>query len=264
MQLNFDKGISKLKCKFQLWRQRNLSLIGKIQIIKTFGLSQILFVLNTVVPSMNVINQICSIMHEFLWKGQDKVKRKIMVKDIENGGLRVPDLKTILDAQRIIWIKRYTCSPTHPWKLFFKWELNKLLCDNTLECALHVKDVENTRLSFFIKEMLLSWSKLIPKPELPEEIGKQVLWFSKYIIRPDGHSLCYKALVRRGLLYVRDMSNNGAFMGRNDLLNKGYNKLEIWYYNSVWNCLPREWRSMDFGITEYNQKTMRDYSANLT
>ena len=64
--------------------------------------------------------------------------------------------------------------------------LNKLLCDNTLECALHVKDVENTRLSFFVKEMLLSWSKLMPKSELPEEIGKQVLWFSKYIIRPDG------------------------------------------------------------------------------
>ena len=39
MQLNFDEGISKLKCKFQLWRQRNLSLIGEIQIIKTFGLS---------------------------------------------------------------------------------------------------------------------------------------------------------------------------------------------------------------------------------
>ena len=264
MQLNFDKEISKLKCEFQLWRQRNLSLIGKIQIIKTFGLSQILFVLNTVVPSMNVINQICSIMHEFLWNGQDKVKRKIMVKDIENGGLRVPDFKTILDAQRIIWIKRYTCSLTHPWKLFFKWELNKLLCDNTLECALHVKDVENTRLSFFVKEMLLPWSKLMPKPELPEEIGKQVLWFSKYIIRPDGHSLCYKALVRKGLLYVRDMINNGAFMERNDLLNKGYNELEIWYNNSVWNCLPREWRIMGFGMTEYNQKTIRDYSANLT
>ena len=211
---------------------------------------------------MNVISQICSIMHEFLWNGQDKVKRKIMVKDIDNGGLRVPDLKTILDTQRIIWIKRCTCSPTHTWKLFFKWKLNKLLCDNTLECALHVKDVENTRLSFFVKEMLLSWSKLMPKPELPEE--KQVLWFSKYITRPDGHSLCYKALVRRGLLYVRDMINNGAFMGRNDLLNKGYNKLEMCYYNSMWNCMPREWRSMDFGITEYNQKTIRDYSANLT
>ena len=102
--------------------------------------------------------------------------------------------------------------------------------------------------------MLLSWSKLMPKPELPEEIRKQVLWFSKYNIRPDGHSLCYKALVSRGLLYFRDMINNGAIMGRNDLLNKGYNELEIWYYNNVWNCLPREWRSIDFGITEYNQK----------
>ena len=93
----------------------------------------------------------------------------------------------------------------------------------------------------------------MPEPELPEVIGQQVLWFSKYITRPDGYTLCYKALGRRGLLYVRDMINNGAFMGRNDLLNKAYNELEIWYCNSVWNCLPREWKSMDFGITEYNQ-----------
>ena len=111
MQLNFDKGIGKLKCKFQLWRQRNLSLIGKIQIIKTFGLLLILFALNTVVPSMNVINQICSIMHEFLWNGQDKIKRKIIVKDIENGGLRVPDLKTKLDTQRIIQIRNTHVAP---------------------------------------------------------------------------------------------------------------------------------------------------------
>ena len=104
---------------------------------------------------MNVISQICSIMHEFLWNGQDKVKRKIMVKDIEKGGLRVPDLKTILDTQRIIWIKIYTCSPTHPCKLFFKWQLNKLLCDNTLECVLHAKYVENKRLLFFVKEMVI-------------------------------------------------------------------------------------------------------------
>jgi len=42
------------------------------------------------------------ITFEFIWKGKDKVKRSILVSDIEDGGLKAPHLKSIIETQRIL------------------------------------------------------------------------------------------------------------------------------------------------------------------
>ena len=42
--LNIDSRINKIKCILNVWKQRNLSLKGRILIVKTFGVSQMLYV----------------------------------------------------------------------------------------------------------------------------------------------------------------------------------------------------------------------------
>ena len=41
-----ENAISKMKTQLQIWNGRDLSSLGKIQIVKTFGISQILYVAN--------------------------------------------------------------------------------------------------------------------------------------------------------------------------------------------------------------------------
>ena len=71
-----DDKIDKVKQILDKWRDRELSLFGSIQIIKTFAVSQ--FVLPTpllVVPS-NITMKIESMLYDFLWRSKDKVKRR--------------------------------------------------------------------------------------------------------------------------------------------------------------------------------------------
>ena len=52
-QKNFEKIYSSVDKQLRMWSARGLSLMGKILIYKTFGLSQILFASNTIMFTSN-------------------------------------------------------------------------------------------------------------------------------------------------------------------------------------------------------------------
>ena len=82
--LNFDDKIRSLKQVLAFWKNRDLTVISKISIIKTFGLSKFLYVSNMISTPMSVQKQINSIVHQFIWNGPDKVKRWVLSTDYEN------------------------------------------------------------------------------------------------------------------------------------------------------------------------------------
>jgi hypothetical protein len=109
--LNIEKMLN-------IWKQRNLSLIGKVQIIKTFGISKLLFITNMKNTPPEIIKKANSIFYKFLWNGPDKVKRATMISDIAGGGLKMPHLESIIETQKIMWVKRFSDNNFHPWKEF--------------------------------------------------------------------------------------------------------------------------------------------------
>ena len=69
------------------------------------------------------ILQIENLISDFIWAGRPaKVKKTALISQYEEGGLKAPDIKTIIKAQRIVWLKRYFESEFHPWKAVFDWQ----------------------------------------------------------------------------------------------------------------------------------------------
>ena len=54
---NWDEAIEKLQRNFNIWRQRNLSLFGKITIVKCLGVSQFLLKASVTVPHENTVKK---------------------------------------------------------------------------------------------------------------------------------------------------------------------------------------------------------------
>ena len=54
---NFTIPLTKIETMFNIWRQRNLSIIGKVQIIKTYGTSQLIYITNMISIPMDVKNK---------------------------------------------------------------------------------------------------------------------------------------------------------------------------------------------------------------
>ena len=56
------------------------------------------------------------LLYGFIWKGNDKIKRTALINDIENGGLKVLDIQSMILSQRVIALKRFIEDYNSPWK----------------------------------------------------------------------------------------------------------------------------------------------------
>ena len=82
--MNYDLVIKKIETMCRIWRQRQLSYIGKIQVIKTYGISLLNFVTNMCPVPNWVFKNVNKILYSFLWNDKpDKVKRKAMMAPLK-------------------------------------------------------------------------------------------------------------------------------------------------------------------------------------
>ena len=44
-----------------------------------------------------------TIIYSFLWGKKDKVRRSVMINYYENGGMKMPDVETIVTAAKASW-----------------------------------------------------------------------------------------------------------------------------------------------------------------
>jgi len=104
-KLNFDEVIHSIEKILKIWRWRDLTLIGRIQIIKAFFIPVFLDCTSMICLDIEFVNEANKIIFNFSWKGRDKVKRLALVSEVEDGGLKAPHLDYIIRTQRIPAVK---------------------------------------------------------------------------------------------------------------------------------------------------------------
>ena len=104
--INWDDKILKLKQTLSNWKMRNLTMIGKISIIKTLGVSKLVFsAQNTSIPEGKV-SEINSILFKSLWPNKKRPKRKTLILPMEEGGLNMVDIESFFNSLQARWINR--------------------------------------------------------------------------------------------------------------------------------------------------------------
>jgi exonuclease III len=107
-QENVQNKIDNMKTALGIWAKRNLSVFGRNLILKTFGLSQLIYSLqNTYFEDKDLfeINRIC---FQFIWKLKpdkskafERVSRFNMKKSKKDGGISAPDIYCINKALKV-------------------------------------------------------------------------------------------------------------------------------------------------------------------
>jgi hypothetical protein len=117
---NFDDRLEKCKKVLNSWKERNLTLIGKTQIIKTFIIAQFLYTLSTIKMPEDCITKLETVISNFIWSGgRPKLKSSILKQTLHKGGLNIPDVQCMIKANRIMWIKKLKLSADYFWKQCF-------------------------------------------------------------------------------------------------------------------------------------------------
>lgn len=106
------------------WEKRNLSIMGKAQIAKTFLISQWVFIMQAIAIPDKILKEMNTLLFRFLWRKSnsnrrafEKVKRSVMCCEWNKGGLNIIDLITLQDACLLHWASSYKDeSKTEKWK----------------------------------------------------------------------------------------------------------------------------------------------------
>ena len=158
-----------MKRVIQQWSRRNLSIIGKTIIAKTFIISQFIYVMQAIGLPQKVLITINSALYTFLWKKKtsnrkafEKVKRKVLVLNTEKGGLKMIDRITLQKALQLRWISKLAAKKEEKFKTIPKILLSKLAVGlSILYTPCHPnKLLGNIDENPFWKEVLVNWLHL--------------------------------------------------------------------------------------------------------
>ena len=117
-ELNFWKTLESIKKSINLWKWRGLSLIGRIQIVKTFAIPKLMFRASAISMSKDLVKEAESIFYHFIWNEKDKVKRNAVISEVENGGLNMLDTESMIRTKRVICLQKFLEDYESPWKIF--------------------------------------------------------------------------------------------------------------------------------------------------
>ena len=105
-----------MKNTLNIWKQRQLSLKGKITVINSLAVSLLVYPATIMQILLEILNEINDILYDFLWgTGKHKIAKDVIENEIENGGLKVPNIHNKVKAWRLSWIKRALTNREIAW-----------------------------------------------------------------------------------------------------------------------------------------------------
>ena len=208
--LNYNEKIEKIRKILSCWKYRRLTLLGRITVLKSLAASQLVYLLSPMPSNYHAINEINTLFYQFLWNGKgDKIKRKIMINDYCEGGLKMIDLVSFNKSLETTWIKKYLDSTNNgKWKVFIDLALKNHGCKNVFTGNLNTKDTKKSiKVSdLFLEEILEIWAEVNFEQQLAslEHFQEQNLWHNS-LIRIENKPIFFKDWCSKGITKVKHL-----------------------------------------------------------
>ena len=216
--LNYKVKLKQIEQTLNCWKARNLSLIGKICVIKSLLLPQLLYLFSVLcikIPE-TFFKNLNKLFFNFIWNGgKDRVKRDFLCLDYSLGGLRMVNVKCFAEAQKLTWVKylmddNYECM----WKSLELSFLHKFHLDIKILWKSHAPEkVLSTLKNMQLADSIRSWYKF--RDRAIEDLGHEIhelrsqrctcIWFNKNIRSKSRQYFYYDSWYERGICTLGDI-----------------------------------------------------------
>ena len=199
--------------------------------------------------SEDLIKDVNKLLYGFIWKGNDKIKRTALINDIENGGLKMLDVQSMILSQRVVALKRFIEDYNSPWKSILETFLGDIggkfiLCCNfdtrKLPLNLHTAHKFTYRTS---TKCLDAWSDINTSNVVSyDDVVNQTVWNNKFILI-ESKSCYIKHLVAHGIVKIGDLiSDDGRFLESEKLLQSRLSPIHFFKLMGIVNSIPNDWK----------------------
>ena len=112
----FDK-LGSLKKTLNMWSQRDLSIVSRVNIVKTLALSKLVFICSVMNTPKDFSKEVNKITFDFIWNHKPaKIKKTTLIKQKTAGGLDMKDFSLFDKALKFNWVKRVCFNSDAPWQ----------------------------------------------------------------------------------------------------------------------------------------------------
>jgi len=249
---NFKSKIKEIEDCIKIWKMRDLSIIGKINIIKSLASSKLIHAMSVLPsPPNSFFKELETVLYNFIWNSKvDRIKRKILIGTYENGGLKMIDIESQSKALKIKWLEKLLHNnhklDNEFWIHWVIYNIPNISPEYLLKCNLDKKDVNNIikfKKGSFWSEIFSEWCYLNydPHPTLKDELLNQNLWFNSHI--KVGKKMVFnKKLYEADVRYIKDILHNGKFLTIENIRQKYHVDISFLEYGGLINAIPRDWK----------------------
>ena len=242
--LNFEEKITTLEKTLNNWKQRKLTLIGKINIVKTLRLSKLIYSASLLSIPKGLIEKINKIIFNFIWDNKPaKIKRKTIIAEKKCGGLRMVDFEMMERSLKIAWVKRIIENCDASWKIVPEYALNQYGgLTFFIKCQYDIKLFDLQNLPEFYRTILSYWQsfKLVTNHEVSAE--KQIIWNNRDIL-VDGKPIFYNSWVNKGIICIKDLlAEDLNFLSLTELKAKLNLEVPFTTFYGILQAIPKIWK----------------------
>ena len=239
---NFKPHIDKIRNICLDWRNRNISLKGKVTIINSLIFPTVLYPATVIYTPQRVYTEVNKIITWFLWKSyHNRIAKATMCSPIDWGGLAVPDLESKVVVSNLNWIKRIFMDTNCLPSIFLELLLNK---------GVNIKDFISTKMELnvaqsddlFYNKVLHDWHDIYNHSlETEAEFRNEILWHNKFITI-GGKPIYLKAWVKAGIMRVQDILEGERFMSEVQISQKYKISCNFMEALQIRMGIPGSWR----------------------
>ena len=237
---NFEEKFCKARKIIKGWKNRFLSLTGKIVIIKTLLIPLFTHIFTALPnPPGDCISKLKKEIFQFIWGGKtDKIKRNSLCRTIAAGGQGMVDLEVYISALKVSWVKKEIMN-SHDWCFLFNETIAEDSClweRNSQSMRKSASSIKNT----FWKEVFIALANFDDCffPDV-EEIASCGLWFSNCTRFKDS---IINSWHRKGLRHINDLlGGNGQLMTFEEIKETYQIQGMHLDYCGLIRSLPTEW-----------------------
>ena len=114
---NLESRLLSLEKCLNVWSSRDLTLYGKINIVKSLALSKLTFIASVLLIPDDLIKSVNKQIVDFIWSQKNpKIKKTTMIGEKKEGGLGMPDFDIINKSLKASWAKRFSVPDCAMWK----------------------------------------------------------------------------------------------------------------------------------------------------
>lgn len=202
--MNFAPRLKKIKNTCGNWSNRNMPLKGKITLINALLISILQYPCSCTFVPERVLVEFKTLVMDFLWDGKrSKIAYSLMIQQIEDGRLKLPDLETRIHTIHLSIIKRIWINPNSTWAIILANSLQaRDICQVLLYKAALVTHQPTSYQTF--AQILRTWVRFHKyEPETESEVQEEILWNNRDITIA-GKTISWPKWKAAGILHINN------------------------------------------------------------